>query len=253
LYGRGSQLGFGPRFTPPVVKQLIFATVAVHLLQFALQVGLGMPVTTWLAVTPALVWERFFVWQPVTYMWLHALGQPFHVLFNMLALWMFGSEVAAYWGPRRFLSFYLGCGIGAGILIAAVPAALGLAGWAPASYAMPTLGASGAVYGVLLAYSMLWPDRTLMLIFPPVPLKAIYLIPFLFAMDLLSLPSNVSHVGHLGGVVVGWILLQRMGASGGLSFQQIRYRLRRWRLRRELRAVRDDEWRDRVRQDRGRR
>jgi membrane associated rhomboid family serine protease len=180
-------------------------------------------------------------------MWLHSRESVLHLLFNMFALWMFCSQVASAWGPQRFLRYYLVCGVGAGVLIAAWPAALALFD-IPSSYRIPTLGASGAVYGVLLAFSLLWPDRTIMLLFPPIPLKAIWFIPFLFFMEVVSGPSNVSHVGHLGGVLVGYIELRRMGLGGRASLGQVRWRLKRWRMRRQLRAVQMDERRERERE-----
>jgi membrane associated rhomboid family serine protease len=111
------------------------------------------------------------------------------------------------------------------------------------------LGASGAIYGVMLAYSLTWPDRTIMLIFPPVAFRAIWLIPALFFMQFLFGGGNVSHVGHLGGVLVGWIYMRRTGSTGGLfSLQQIKYRWRRYRMRRKLRAVQYEEFEARRRE-----
>ena len=92
---------------------------------------------------------------------------------------------------------------------------------------------------MLLAYSLTWPDRTIMLIFPPVAFRAIWLIPLLFFMEIYFGPANVSHVGHLGGVLVGWLLLRSQGdARGLLSLDQIRWRFKRWRMRKRLRACR---------------
>ena len=247
MYGRGPQIGFGPPVFPDVVKALIAVNVAVYLVQ-----KLGPPAfTDAFALTPALVWEHGAVWQIATYMFIHAPESVLHLLFNMFSLWMFGSQVASAWGTQRFLRFYLVCGIGAGVLIAAWPGFLHLLGFS-SSYGSMTLGASGAVFGVLLAFSLLWPDRTIMLLFPPIPLKAIWFIPFLFFMEVVSGPSNVSHVGHLGGVLVGYIALRTMGLGGRTSFGQLRWRLKRWRMRRQLRAVRNDELRERER-DRDRR
>ena len=241
MQGRGHQtVSFGPPVTPDVIKYLMIANVAVFVLQHVLP-GLS----SWLAVTPALFWQQGFIWQPVTYMWLHAPGQLMHIAFNMLALWMFGSPIALAWGERRFLRFYLLCGIGAGFLIAAWPALVVAFGIATPSYLMPTLGASGAVFGVLLAYSLTWPDRTIMLLFPPIPIKAIYFIPFILGLGFLTGPSNVSHIGHLGGVLVGWILLRRMGVTGGLTLERLKYRWRRHRMRRQLRSVRAEDLRAR--------
>jgi len=242
LYGRGPQIGFGPPVFPDVVKALIAVNCAVYLVQ-----KLGPPELTGVfAVTPQDVWEHGAIWQVASYMWLHGRESVLHLLFNMFALWMFGSQVASAWGTRRFLRYYLICGVGAGVLIAAWPALLELLG-IPSSYRSPTLGASGAVYGVLLAFSLLWPDRTIMLLFPPIPLKAIWFIPFLFFMEVVSSPANVSHVGHLGGVLVGFVLLRMMGLGGRASFGQLRWRLKRWRMRRQLRSVRIDEQRERDR------
>ncbi len=244
MYGRGPQIGFGPPVFPDVIKAIIAVNCAVYLVQ-----ALGPPAfTSWFALTPSDVWEHGAVWQLGTYMWLHARESILHLLFNMFSLWMFGSQVASAWGTQRFLRFYLICGIGAGVLIAAWPALLELLGVSTASYAMPTLGASGAIYGVLLAFSLLWPDRTIMLLFPPIPLKAIWFIPFLFFMEVVSGPANVSHIGHLGGVLVGYLALRMMGLGGRASFGQLRWRLKRWRMRRQLRAVRMDELRERERE-----
>jgi membrane associated rhomboid family serine protease len=243
VYGRGYQgagLSFGPSFTPPVVKQLLLANAAV----FAAQVLLGrtLPLETLFAVQPDLVWGAHWAWQPFTYMWLH--GGLFHLIMNCLALWMFGSPLAMAWGTRRFLRYYLVCGIGAGLIIATYPYLgewLGLTG--PASLRYKTLGASGAIYGVLLAYSLTWPDRTIMLIFPPVAFRAIWLIPALFLLSIYMDPGgNVSHTGHLGGVIVGWLVLRRGGISAGLpTWSQIKWRWRRQRMRQKLRAVRWEE------------
>ena len=243
MYGRGPQVGFGPPIFPDVVKAIIVANCAVYLMEAL--TGFNGPFTGWLALTPQAVWHGA-VWQVFTYMWLHA-DSPLHLLFNMFGLWMFGSQVASAWGTQRFLRYYLICGIGAGVLIAAWPGLLQLLGADTVSYRMPTLGASGAVYGVLLAFSLLWPDRTIMLLFPPIPLRAIWFIPFLFFMEVVSGPRNVSHVGHLGGVLVGYLALRNMGVGGRVGFGQLRWRLKRWRMRRQLRSVRMEELRERER------
>jgi membrane associated rhomboid family serine protease len=246
LYGRGyQQVRFGPPHTPDVIKYLLIANVAVFLAQ-----KLVDPITSLFSAVPWLFWEHFFLWQPFTYMWLHAPQNPFHLLFNMLALWMFGSALASVWGERRFLRFYLLSGVGAGLLIVTWPALLKLAGLGVSTYMSPTLGASGAVYATLLAYSLTWPDRTIMLLFPPIPIKAIWFIPFLFAMEMLFPAGNVSHVGHLGGILAGWILFRRMTRRPLLpSLEPVRWRLRRWRMRRRLRELRGDEERWRPRDD----
>lgn len=246
MYGRGYRsggIGFGPPVTPPVVKQLLIANAVVFLLQ-----ALNPGVYRLFSVVPARFW-RGELWQPFTYMFFH--GGLGHVAMNMFVLWMFGSPLAMLWGTRRFLRFYLVCGAGAGLIIAIWPALPVLFGMeAPPAYFLPTLGASGAVFGVLLAYSLTWPDRTIMLIFPPVAFRAIWLIPLLFFMELYFGPPNVSHVGHLGGVLVGWLLLRGRGEVKLLpSLDHVRWRWRRWRMRRRLRAVRVEETRERSRWD----
>jgi len=255
LYGRGFQqpggLGIGPPATPPVVKQLLIANAAV----FVASELLFPPLKIFGAASPYLVWQEGHLWQPFTYMWLH--GGLAHILMNMFALWMFGSPLAMAWGARRFLRFYLICGVGAGFIIVTWPwLVYAFDSQAGRMLVIPTVGASGAVYGVLLAYSLTWPDRTIMLIFPPVAFRAIWLIPLLFFMTLLTGANNVSHVGHLGGVAVAWIYLRRQGDAGKLfSIERLKYRWRRYRMRQKLRAVRmeeQQEWQKRRRsRDRG--
>jgi membrane associated rhomboid family serine protease len=247
VYGRGHNnpgMSFGPAVTPPVIKQLLIANAILFLLQ-----SLVPAVREYGAVRPALVWQGGYLWQPFTYMWLH--GNLGHLLMNLFVLWMFGSQLALVWGTKRFLSFYLLCGVGAGLIIATLPyltVFVGLSGGT--SLIIPTVGASGAIYGVILAYSLTWPDRTIMLIFPPVAFRAIWLIPVLFFMTILFGGGNVSHVGHLGGVVVGWLYMRRRGDTGRLfSLDQLKYRWRRYRMRQKLRAVQYEEYEARRRQD----
>jgi len=240
--------GFGPPITPPVIKQLLIANAIVFFAQLVTGGGdIGRSMLTDLgAVQPFAVWRQGMLWQPFTYMFLHA--SLLHIGFNMFALWMFGPQLALVWGPQRFLRYYLVCGVGAGLLIATVPWLLVLLGWTSAvALTLPTLGASAAVYGVILAYSLTWPDRTIMLIFPPVAFRAIWLIPVLLFMEYAFGPGNVSHLGHLGGVLVGWLYLRSDGSGTRLlpSLEQIRWRWRRFRMRRRLRAVQreDNVWR----------
>jgi membrane associated rhomboid family serine protease len=245
--GRGTS-GFGPPVTPPIIKTLIIANAAVF---FAQHLGdIGLLIRGLGAVRPVDVWGHSYVWQPFTYMWLHANGSLMHIGFNMFSLWMFGSPIAAVWGEKRFLRYYIICGVGAGVLIATLPYLTMYAGWgtSPMELQIPTVGASGAVMGVLLAYSFTWPDRTIMLLFPPIPLKAIWLIPLLFFMEFSTGPGNISHVGHLGGVLVGWIYLVREGRTPGApTLDNLKHRYRRYRMRQKLRAVHDDSRRERQR------
>jgi membrane associated rhomboid family serine protease len=243
VYGRGQRspgIGFGPSFTPPIVKYLLIANAAIFVAQVLFDRN---GISTLFAIQPARVWQEGYLWQPFTYMWLH--GGLGHVAMNCFVLWMFGSQLAMAWSPRRFLRYYLMCGIGAGFIISLWPyLAVGMGIASPATLFYSTVGASGAIYGVLLAYSLTWPDRTIMLIFPPVAFRAIWLIPILFLMTILLDPrGNISHIGHLGGVIVGWLYMRRQGTAGKLfSWNQLKFRWRRYRMRQKLRAVRSEEF-----------
>jgi membrane associated rhomboid family serine protease len=231
----------GPPITPPVIKQIMIANAVVFLFQ---QIS---PMTTYYAsVVPIDFWQSGYLWQPFTYMWLHASFG--HIAMNMFMLWMFGSQLAMAWGPKRFLRFYLICGVGAGLIIATYPYLI--FGIRPDGVLWPTLGASGAVFGVLLGYSLTWPDRTIMLIFPPVAFRAIWLIPGLFLMTtIFSSGQNISHIGHLGGVIVGWIYLRRKGHANAIfTLSNLKSRWKRYRMRKKLRAVRYDEFEARRRE-----
>jgi membrane associated rhomboid family serine protease len=247
-------MGFGPAITPPVVKQLLIANAVVFAAQVLTEGWRSSGFESLFALTPAEFWSGR-LWQPFTYMFLH--GNLLHLAMNMFVFWMFGSPLALVWGPKRFLRFYLFCGVFAGFLIAILPYVTALLGldFASLSKLVPTVGASGAIYGVILGYSLTWPNRTVMLIFPPVAFRAIWLIPVLFLLEAMFGPPNVSHVGHLGGAAGAWLYLQREGGGGALgrpSLQQLRYRWRRYRMRSQLRAVRREDFRDRSREPRDR-
>jgi membrane associated rhomboid family serine protease len=249
LNGRGgNSMGFGPPVTPQVIKNIMIANAVVFIAQTLMYDGMSLdPVATFGAVRPSDVWQRGMFWQPFTYMWLHSTQSLTHVLFNMFSLWMFGSTLATYWGDQRFLRYYLTCGFGAGFLIATMPYLSIILGF-PASIDTPTLGASGAVYGILLAFSFTWPERKIMLLFPPIPIKALWLIPLLFVMERLFGPPNVSTIGHLGGVIVGWMYLLNEGQTPGApTLQSLSHRWKRYQMRQKLRAVKNDEERDRKR------
>lgn len=255
MYGRGgAQMSFGPPQTPDIIKNIMIANGVVFIAQLLTRSagGYGSLVSEWGAVTPLSVWGDYQLWRMFTYMWLHSESSFLHIAFNMFSLWMFGSPVALVWGAQRFLRYYLVCGIGAGFMIASLPYMLGLLGIGTTALELriPTVGASGAVMGVLLAYSFTWPDRTIMLLFPPIPLKAIYLIPLLFLMEWMqSGPgSNISHTGHLAGALVGWIYLLNEGRTPGApTLQTLKLKWRRWRMRRNIRAVHREDERERRR------
>jgi membrane associated rhomboid family serine protease len=222
-----------------MVKRLNIANVAVFLLQYVAAAS-GARLEEWLAVSVEGVLRGMF-WQPFTYMWLHA--DPLHLLFNMFGLWMFGTPLEQVWGSKRFLRFYLYCGTGAGLIIL-IWNSIALEPY------VPTLGASGAVYGVLMGFSLTWPDRTIMLLFPPIPIKAIWFIPVLFLMQISMGGGGraISHAGHLGGVLVA-LLLMRESFTRYANVRSLRYRWHRWRMRHRLRAVRREDWERRRKDD----
>lgn len=206
-YYRPSFFG-GFRFFPPVIKWLLISNVVIWLLfdvllpQFTLR---GVPIFAaaeyFLALWP-IGSGHFYPWQILTYMFLH--GGFLHLFFNMLALWMFGLELEHLWGSRRFLIFYLLCGTGGALTNLLVAPLVG--------QAAPTVGASGAVFGVLLAFGMLFPDRPIYLYFL-LPVRAKYFVAFYIAWELFlgvtQTSDGVAHFAHLGGAAVGFLFLAR--------------------------------------------
>lgn len=182
------------------VFRIILITSLVFLLQILqpLNLTFGFLVTTF-GLIPADVAGSGSVWQLFTYMFLH--GDPMHLLFNMYGVFIFGIMVEEVWGPRKFLLYYLYCGIGAGISIFLLNFVAGGPG-----YFFPTIGASGAMFGLLLAFGMLFPDVEL-LVFFILPVKAKYLVVIYGGIELFfelsGGASTISHIGHLGGLVFG--------------------------------------------------
>ena len=154
----------------------------------------------WFALNPLAEGFNFQVWQLITYQFMH--GSFTHILFNMFALWMFGMEIENYWGTKKFLTYYLLCGIVAGLFQLFLTPLLG-------SSAAVTIGASGAVYGVLIAFGLMFPNRLIFLYFL-IPVKAKYLIGFLIVLEFMlvdSAQSNVAHFAHLGGALAGFLFI----------------------------------------------
>jgi len=191
---------------PPVIKNLLIINVAVFFLQMLannLMIG-GQPLwyilNVWFALNPLGGDFNFQVWQLITYQFMH--GGFGHIFFNMFALWMFGMQIENMWGSRKFLFFYLLCGVVAGLFQLFLPPLMG------ASVAF-TIGASGAIYGVLIAFGLMFPDRPIYLYFL-LPIKAKYLIGFLIVLEFLlidSAGSNVAHLAHLGGALAGFLFI----------------------------------------------
>jgi membrane associated rhomboid family serine protease len=211
----------------PAIKALIIANVAAFL------VGIAMPaITLSLGMRPADVVTGLRLWQPVTYMFLH--GGIFHILFNMLALWMFGVELERMWGTRFFTKFYFVSGVGAAIttiVVSFLPVP-----FAGDVYNALTIGASGAVYGVLLAYALYFPNRPIyMYFFFPIPAK--YFVMIIGAISLLSSMNGpgggVAHTTHLGGLLAAYLYLKggRMHLLSELKYRYLKWRINRMRKR----------------------
>lgn len=214
---------FGPGPMSPAVKWLIIANTAVFVVTWFLPL-----IIPYLGLTPRLVIERLWLWQPVTYMFLHA--DFFHILFNMLILWMFGVELERMWGTRGFLRYYAITGVGAAAT--AIVASLLPMDAATLMYSVPTIGASGAIYGLLLAFALYFPNRPiLMFLLFPIPAK--YFVMILGAIAFLSSTGGggggVAHTAHLGGLIFGYAYLKRR--RGGLM-AEIKYRYLKWRMNR---------------------
>jgi membrane associated rhomboid family serine protease len=210
-YFRPSPFG-GFSFFPPVIKGLLIANVGVFVVTMFLgsfrigEYSVELLLTRFFALIP--LGEGFLIWQLFTYMFMHAGFS--HLFFNMFALWMFGMELENTWGSRKFFIYYIICGLGAGIANLLLAPLFTIPG--------PTIGASGAIYGVLLAFGMLFPDRLIFLYFF-VPVKAKYFVGFYMILEFVTVglggSDGVAHFAHLGGAFVGflYIMLERQQFS----------------------------------------
>lgn len=196
---------------PTATKHILIVNVIMFL---ATLVNEDFMVRTFALFYPAS--PLFHIWQWLTHMFMH--GGVWHVLFNMYALFIFGSVLERALGTRRFLIFYFICGFGAMLLHTGVEyleaqryLSLGLDGAYIRLLRTPTLGASGAIYGVLMGFAMLYPNAVLTLIFPPIPLKAKWWILIFAAIELFTgitgTADGVAHFAHLGGMIFGFLLI----------------------------------------------
>jgi membrane associated rhomboid family serine protease len=238
----------------PAVKTLLIVNTAIFLLCFLFR-GLDITLVTWFGLIPASV-AHLAVWQLFTYMFLHSTSGFGHILMNMLTLWMFGTPLESVWGTRRFLRFYFFCGIGAGVTVVLLNYLL--PGGRPD---VPTIGASGALYGLLLAFGLVFPDARILFFFLfPIPARVyVWLMAGILLLTTWSsgMGGTVSNVAHLGGMACGWIYL-RMGLDRvrGLSFSPMASFdawYKEWKLKRAKRKFqvylkkhggqpRDDRW-----------
>jgi len=219
-----------------LVVKLIIINVIMFLIQvftYTTQVAYPFPgpggmiqlpaFTYWMGLVPALVTQKGYIWQVCTYMFLHDTSGFAHLFFNMYALLLFGIPIEQAWGSRKFLLYYLFCGVGAGVSILVISLISGGMGiW------IPTIGASGAVFGLLLAFGVLYPDVEILLFFI-LPIKAKYLVVLYglleLYLELFGGETSISHVGHLGGLVFG-LLYFFISRRKSFSFKSRLYRAR---------------------------
>ncbi len=181
---------------PPVTQALLLLNAAL----FALQMLLGFWLEQLFALWP--LGGGFLPWQVVTYAFLH--GGFGHLFFNMLGLWMFGAELERIWGQRRYLQFYFAS------VLAAAATQIAFAAFVGSPY--PTVGASGGLFGLLLAFGLMFPNRTIMPLFPPIPMKAKVFVALYGGLELLfgvtGTASGVAHFAHLGGMLGGFLMIR---------------------------------------------
>ena len=229
---------FGPGPVTPVVKAIIWANVACFVVSW-----LVPSVMLYLGLQPDAVFTRLFIWQPVTYMFLHA--GVFHILFNMLALWMFGVELERLWGRDFFLKYYFVTGVGAAVttlLLALLPGALGTS-----MRFSVTVGASGAIYGLLLAYALSFPDRPIyMWALFPIPAKYFVLImgAIAFMSSVGGNQGGVANTAHLGGLAFGYLYLRvwRKRPLAEIKYQYVKWRMNRLRRKFNVHSGGRNDW-----------
>jgi membrane associated rhomboid family serine protease len=235
-------MGYGPRtygyrfdwrgFLPPGMRVIVLACTGVFVLQTLLLLLGGRAVyqafNEMFGLVPWAVTHGLRVWQPFTYLFLH--GGLWHLLINMLVLWMFGADLERTWGTRRFYTYFFLTGVGAGVINIIVKTILDPTG-AKGSAIIPTIGASGAIYGVLLAAAMVFPQRQVMLFPFPVTLPMRVYVMIMGAVEFFSTlgstGDNVSHISHLGGMLVGYLFLRR-----GSYLYTVRNQVTDWKRRR---------------------
>lgn len=230
---------FGPGPVTPAVKALLIANTAVFVAELIFPA-----LVQWFGLSPAAIFSSGWVWQPVTYMFLHHTGGFGHILFNMLALWMFGVELERLWGTPFFVRFYFAAGVGAAlttIVVAFLPFA-----FSTEVYYATTVGASGALYGLMFAYAYYYPDRPiLMFLLFPIPAK--YFVMILGAIAFLSSisgGSGIAHATHLGGLLAGFLYLKsgRGGLTAEIRYRWVKWKMNRLRRRFDVRPGGRDRW-----------
>lgn len=224
---RNPSFGSSSGTLPVGVKWLLISNTAIFLLQFVLYHFAGIPLNG-LKLIPAQT-VTGYIWQPITYMFLHDVHGATHILWNMISLFFTGPMLEMHWGTQRFLKYYFLCGIGAGLCVIVASFAFGAQNTA-------TLGCSGALFGVLVAYGVLFPDVLFFGI-----IKAKWFVTIIGAINLIdgiaSRNAGVSHVAHLGGMLIGYLLIRfgflgRMSRSAFDPFSWLEQQYRNWKLAR---------------------
>lgn len=222
------RIQFGPGRPSPFIKWMLIINGGV----FLLQMMPGWRLELILGLTPAAFFSEFpnRLYQVGTYMFLHSTGHFFHLLFNMVVLWMFGTEIERAWGSRPFAKLYLIAGLcGALLTLIIVP-----------NQVIPTIGASGALYGVLVAYWLMFPNRVLY-IWMILPVKVKWAIPGLFLISFIFSGGGVAHMAHLGGALFGLIYMKvdltRFGM--GRWIKNLRYKRKETKLNRNREKAQD--------------
>jgi membrane associated rhomboid family serine protease len=229
-FGGGGPLG-------PGIKLLLVSMTVVFVAEYLIALSFGQRASEqlflWFGLIPAAVIPGLRIWQPFTYLFLHA--DLMHILVNMFVLWMFGRMLEPVWGMQRFLNYFFICGVGAGLVN--VAAGVLPMTWGRAPSVVPTVGASGAIFGVLIACAILFPDRKVWLFPLPITLSMRWYVTIMAGIELYSeLRSggdNISHICHLGGMLIGYLYLRR-----GSFFSGMRNEVSDWKRRRNMRKFR---------------
>jgi membrane associated rhomboid family serine protease len=222
------QYSFGPGPLTQAVRAILILCTAVFLLRLA------WPETMfYLGVSPQDVVEQFWLWQPLTYIFVHE--NVLHLVFNMLGIWMFGVELERRWGTPAFTKFFLICGVAAGLATVAAGVLPIDAEWRLRTYAGVTVGASGAFYGLAYAWGRAFPYRTV-LMFLVFPVQARWFVLILIAMDFAvaassRLSSGIAHIAHFAGLLAAYLYLNNgIGRGPGGFVAEIKYRYLRWKM-----------------------
>jgi len=209
------------------IKVLITVNFLIYVLQTISGPNVASDLWRLFGLVPKQVWSDLMLWQPFTYLFFHD-SNPWHVLMNMFVLWMFGTELERLWGREGFVKYYFITGVGSGIITGCI---------SPNSL-IPLIGASGSVFGIILAYGITFPNRTIYL-WGIVPIRSIVFVIFIGVLSLFSTinsTSNVSHVTHLAGMIIGYTFLKRKWRLGAIVFY-IRKKIIEYQIFREEKKV----------------